>query len=204
MDMIDAKRYDRGMSALNRLSIARLRNELVRGIEGNVLEIGAGTGANFALYGPQATVTAIDLREGFLRSAAQKAAATPPAAPAVAPSVALANAQHLPFAAGTFDAVVATLVFCSIGAPEEALREICRVLRPNGTLNLLEHVRGQGTFSRLFTDLLHPLWFAAQGECHLNRETANTLVKTGYSVVELSTHGKGLLQLIRATPPGSC
>ena len=109
----------------------------------------------------------------------------------------------MPFASNQFDVVVGTLVFCSIPQPEVALAEIRRVLRPNGRLLLLEHTRGHGPISRRFTDWLQPLWFAMQGECHLNRETAVTVQNAGFTIEHSSVHGYGLLQMMRASVAGN-
>lgn len=201
MDLIEAERYDQGMWFLERLSITGLRQRLVAEVRGRVLEIGTGTGANARWYGDDVVVTAIDLRPNYLRAAAQKAADS--GGPAEF-TVACANGEYLPFETGAFDAVVGSLVFCSIADPLAALREICRVLRPAGRLHLLEHVRGQTMLTRALTDVFHPVWFAMQGECHLNRETAKTVAAAGFTSVETSKHGGGLLQLIKATAPDPC
>lgn len=201
IDLVEADRYDQGMWLLERLSITRLRRQLLAGLHGQVLEIGTGTGANAPLYAADVTVTAIDLRPSYLRSAAQKAATNGRPADY---QVVCADGQFLPFASGVFDAVVGSLVFCSIADPLAALREICRVLRPGGRLQLLEHVRGQTRLTQAMTDVLHPVWFAMQGECHLNRETAAAVAMAGFDVIETTTHGRGLLQLIKATAPDPC
>jgi ubiquinone/menaquinone biosynthesis C-methylase UbiE len=200
MDLLEAKRYDQGMRFLERLSLSTLRRELVSGLEGRILEIGTGTGANTGFYDHAVAVTAIDLRENFLRAAAAKAACNGQSPYAAA----CGDAQHLPFESGAFDAVVGTLVFCSIADPLMALGEICRVLRPGGHLHLLEHVRGQTVVTRALTDVFHPLWFAMQGECHLNRETARTVTAAGFKLQHTSKHGGGLLQMIKATAPQPC
>ena len=197
MDAIDAQRYDRGMWLLERFSLTRLRRPLLAAARGAVLEIGAGTGANLPLYDPGRRVVAIELRPERLAAAARKAHAAGRAEVVVA----AADAHDLPFPAASFDTVVGTLVFCSIGDPLAALAEIRRVLRPGGQLLLLEHVRGQTSLTRRLTDWLHPLWFALQGECHLNRETAATVAAAGFRVDATESHGRGLLQLIRATAP---
>jgi ubiquinone/menaquinone biosynthesis C-methylase UbiE len=200
MDLLEAERYDQGMRFLERLSLSNLRRELVVGLDGRILEIGTGTGANTGFYDHAVDVTAIDLRENFLRAAAAKAARNGQATYAAT----CADAQHLPFETGAFDAVVGALVFCSIADPLTALREICRVLRPGGHLHLLEHVRGQNIVTRALTDVFHPLWFALQGECHLNRETARTVTAAGFTLQRTSKHGGGLLQMIKAMAPQPC
>jgi ubiquinone/menaquinone biosynthesis C-methylase UbiE len=197
MDHIDAQRYDRGMWLAERYSLTRLRRIVLAEARGSVLEVGAGTGANLPLYDAGLRVTAVELRPERLAAAARKAHA----AGRADVTVAAANAHDLPFPPTSFDTVVGTLVFCSIHDPLAALAEIRRVLRPGGRLLLLEHVRGQTPLTRRLTDWLHPLWFAMQGECHLNRETAASVAAAGFRVERAESHARGLLQLIHATVP---
>ena len=195
MSTIEAEQFDRGIRWLERWGIGHLRRELLQDISGNVLEVGAGTGANLPLYGRSAHITLVDIKSDRLLLARRKSGLPNTAATC-------ADAQTLPFASHQFDAVVGTLVFCSIPQPEVALAEIKRVLRPDGRLLLLEHTRGHGAISRRFTDWLQPLWFALQGECHLNRETAVTVQNAGFTIEHSSVHGYGLLQMMKASLSG--
>ena len=195
MSTAEAEQFDRGMRWLERWGIVHLRRELLQNLTGNILEVGAGTGANLPLYGRSAHTTLIDIKPERLLLARQKSGKPDTAATC-------ADAQTLPFASRQFDAVVGTLVFCSIPQPEAALAEIKRVLRPDGRLLLLEHTRGHGAISRRFTDWLQPLWFALQGECHLNRETAVTVQNAGFTIEHSSVHGYGLLQMMKASLSG--
>jgi ubiquinone/menaquinone biosynthesis C-methylase UbiE len=196
MSTIEAKQFDRGMRWLERWGIGHLRRKLLHGVTGRVLEVGAGTGANLPLYGRFTQTTLVDIKPDRLQLARQKSAK--PDTPATC-----ADAHNLPFASDQFDVVVGTLVFCSIPHPELALAEIKRVLRPDGRLLLLEHTRGHGPISRRFTDWLHPLWFALQGECHLNRETAVTVQNAGFTIEHSSVPGYGLLQMMKASVNGN-
>lgn len=196
MSTIEAEQFDRGMRWLERWGIGHLRRELLQDVTGHVLEVGAGTGANLPIYGRSAHTTLIDIKPDRLQLARQKSGKSDMPA-------SCANAHNLPFASNQFDVVVGTLVFCSIPQPELALAEIKRVLRPDGRLLLLEHTRGHGPISRRFTDWLHPLWFALQGECHLNRETAVTVQNAGFTIEHSSVHGYGLLQMMKASVAGN-
>ena len=174
MSTKEAQGYDRGLWLLEVSSLRKLRRTLLQDVAGEVLEIGMGTGANLPFYNGVDFVAGIDLRSTQLAGAVIRENAPPF-------GVSCANAHHLPFANGRFDNIVSTLVFCSIPEPHTALAEIKRVLKPNGRLYLLEHVRGQNPISRRLTDWLQPAWFALQHECHLNRETAVTLPLTIYN-----------------------
>lgn len=184
----DAERYEWAMEWMN---MGKLRAKTWHSVSGDVLEIGMGTGLNRPFYPPKARVFAFDISQERIMWARQNR-------PLASEYTCTADAQQLPFPSASFDMAVTTLTFCSIPDPHQALREIKRVLRPNGRLLMLEHVRGQKTISRLFTDLLHPLWFALQGECHLNRETAKMVVEVGFEMREVKTYGIGILQYIEA------
>ncbi len=197
-ELYTARNYDRGMWLLERTKLSGLRRQVVRQAVGDTLEIGAGTGANVAHYRPDVTVIAADLQAAHLSAATEKARRLNPALPY---TVACADAQWLPFPDNSFDTVLGTLVFCSIARPEAALSEIRRVLRPGGRLILLEHVRGRTPLTRRLTDWLHPAWFALQGVCHLNRDTAETVAAAGFTIHDTSDHARGLIQLLFATTP---
>ena len=196
MSTKEAKRYDQGLWLLEVFSLQKLRKQLLAQVTGNALEIGIGTGVNLPIYDGVEFVAGIDLRPQVLAGAQ-----TREQAPLF--GVSCANAHQLPFGNGRFDNIVSTLVFCCIPDPHLALAEIKRVLKPNGRFYLLEHVRGQNPVSQRLTDWLQPAWFALQGQCHLNRETAVTLQKSGFTIEESSTHGFGVLQMMVAKSESS-
>jgi ubiquinone/menaquinone biosynthesis C-methylase UbiE len=156
--------------------MGELRRVLVSGIEGEVLEIGAGTGWNLPHYRAAARVVAVEPDPSMAKRLPEKAAGA-----SVPVEIATGRAESLPFPDASFDAVVSTFVFCSVDDPSEALAEVRRVLRPGGRLILLEHVRGEGTTARWQNRLtgLHRRLF---GNCHLNRDTRSAVGEAGFDV----------------------
>ncbi len=130
--------YDRLTSPSEQRWLGEARRQLLSGLAGQVLEIGAGTGANFQHYPPQAQVTAIEPSVHFLKRARAKIAT-----PRASIELTEADAQALPFANDTFGAAVATLVFCTIPDPKKALAEIKRVTRAGAPLLMIEHVKAK-------------------------------------------------------------
>ncbi len=191
--------YDLGMLPLELLILRRLRRRLIPHLDGCVLEIGVGTGANLPLYvtSPEddVRVVAMDIDAQMLSLARRRWARGRRRADV---SFAQADAQRLPFAGETFDHVVGSLVFCSIDDPIVALQEICRTLRPGGWLWLLEHVRGEGVPLRWLTEALAGPWLRLSHSCHLNRDTAATVQAAGLKVVCVRAHLGGVVQTIWA------
>jgi ubiquinone/menaquinone biosynthesis C-methylase UbiE len=190
-----AEQYDNGMRLPERFSLAQRRKRLLQHVTGQVLEIGAGTGANADKYtalagDPNGLLVATDVHFGRLTAISHKNASIRPAC---------VDAQQLPFQDNSFDTVVGTLVFCSIPDPLQALAEIKRVIRPKGRLILLEHVRGNGFVSRRFTDWGQIPWGALQSDCQLNRETVKTVGEAGFTITDYDQSGWfGILAEIQA------
>jgi ubiquinone/menaquinone biosynthesis C-methylase UbiE len=191
--------YDLGMLPLELLILRRLRRRLIPHLDGNVLEIGVGTGANLPFYAPSPEdglcVAAVDI-DGEMLDVARRRWTRLKRRAAV--SFAQASAERLPFANETFDHAVASFVFCSIDDPAAALGEICRTLRPGGWLWLLEHVRGESVALRWLTDALAEPWLRLSHSCHLNRDTAATVQAAGLKVVCVRSHLGGVVQTIWA------
>jgi ubiquinone/menaquinone biosynthesis C-methylase UbiE len=170
-----------------------LRRELLARAHGVVLEVGVGTGLNFALYEPEkvARVEAVEPDSAMLNYARDRL----PLA-RVPLTLTQAPAEALPFADGTFDCAVATLVFCSVGNPARGFQEIRRVLKPGGTLLLLEHVRAKARFTACLQDLLVPLTTRMAGNCHWNRDTGQAVSAAGFQVQTLRQVNGWLLPMI--------
>ena len=163
--------YDSLLWVAERAGMRRRRRELLSLASGRVLELGAGTGLNLALYPREI--------EGLVL--------TEPAAPMVSKlrrraerselrcSVVVAPAEKLPFEDDSFDTVVSTLVLCTVDDPRLAIGEIARVLRPGGRLLFLEHVRAESPRLARWQDRLHGPWHAFAAGCNANRATVEIL-----------------------------
>jgi ubiquinone/menaquinone biosynthesis C-methylase UbiE len=153
------------------------RRELIGGASGRVLEVGAGTGLNFRLYGEAVEVVAIEPEPNMARRARERAAGA-----AARVRLLRASAEELPFGDAAFDTVVASLVFCTIPDPGRAAREVGRVLKPGGTLRLYEHVRSPRPRGARWQDRFLPVWRFFGGGCHPNRDTVATFREAGFDV----------------------
>jgi ubiquinone/menaquinone biosynthesis C-methylase UbiE len=177
-----------------------LRREIVGQAQGVVLEVGAGGGQNFSFYDPAhvVRVEAVEPDEAMLATARCRLEAAP-----VPITLTRAPVEALPFPDAQFDTVVVTLVFCSVGDPKRGLREIWRVLKPGGTLLLLEHVRAQGRVVAWLQDALVPLSTRCMGNDHWNRDTLQTVLHTGFQTTEVRQLSGGLqpMLLISARRP---
>ncbi|MDR8414806.1 class I SAM-dependent methyltransferase [Nonomuraea sp. 3-1Str] len=173
--------YDAITRVAERYWLGAVREELVGGLGGRVLEIGAGSGANLAHYRAAGQVVAAEPDAAMRRRLRAR-----PAGAAVPVRVLAARGERLPFADASFDAVVATLVLCSVDDPGRTLAEVRRVLKPAGRFVFFEHVRGTGARGRI-QDLLTPLWRRLGAGCHLNRRSLATIEHAGLAVHDVRT-----------------
>ena len=172
--------YDRFMAASESAGLRARRRALLAGAEGATLEIGAGTGLNLALY--PASVSELVLTEPSPHMAARlraKLGDDPRTRVVEAP------AERLPFEADRFDTVVSTLVLCTVPDPAAALKEIARVLRPEGRLLFLEHVRAPEDRLARWQDRLERPWRAFGAGCHCNRDTAAGIEASSLRIEDL-------------------
>jgi len=167
--------YDRVAAPLEQAVLSAHRAGLLSGLEGRVLDVGAGTGANLVHFGRATHVVAAEPDPWMrMRLAAKVTAATVPV------EVSSDTAEALSYDDASFDAVVFTCVLCTVGDPARALTEARRVLRPSGRLVLLEHVRGDGRLSA-WQDHLTPLWAHVAGGCHPNRDPVTAAERAGFA-----------------------
>lgn len=165
------------MSAREPESLRRLRRENLADLAGRVLEVGAGTGTNFALY--PATVTEVVAVEPERRLAALAARA---AADTAVPVTLTADTVERSDDGEPFDAVVCSLVLCSVEDPDAVAAHLYSALRPGGELRYLEHVAGTGARARLQRVADATVWPRLAGNCHTHRHTEQTLRAAGFRV----------------------
>jgi len=184
------------MGIYNRLIVPRLielamrndqltgyRKQVIQQARGAVLEIGIGSGVNLPLYSPAvSSLVAIDPSSELLKRAKERAAN------AVAPVwFVRATAEHLPFADAVFDTIVMTWTLCSIPHPIVALREMRRVLNPQGRLVFVEHGLSPEPGIAWWQRCLTPFWCRMSGGCHLDREMDDLIRSVGFALGTLET-----------------
>jgi ubiquinone/menaquinone biosynthesis C-methylase UbiE len=172
------------------------RARTLAGLTGRVLEVGAGSGANFAYYpGTVTHVVAIEPEE-HLRAQATAAADVA----GIAVEVRAGLADRLPAEDGSFDAAVLSLVLCSVPDQAAALAEVRRVLRARGELRFYEHVHADRPPLRTLQTAATPLWSRLGGGCHLNRHTEQAITTAGFTIerIERFQFSPGLLATLGA------
>jgi ubiquinone/menaquinone biosynthesis C-methylase UbiE len=157
--------------------VARHRRDLLTGLSGRVIEVGAGNGLNFAHYPDGVTSVLAVEPETHLRRIAQQAAGRA----SVPIEVVDGLAERLPADDGSCDAVVTSLVLCSVPDPDTALAEMLRVLRPGGQLRFFEHVRADSAVAYRVQRLLDAtIWPVLGGGCHASRDTVARIERAGF------------------------
>ena len=179
--------YDKAFAPFEKLAFAKWREETLSYLPENrrLLEIGAGTGANFRFYPQARTAVASEISIKMLEFAKGKTNEI---------HLVQTDAENLPFPGNCFDAAFATLVFCSIPNPETAFAELKRTVKPGGKIVLLEHVRPKGILGYGF-DFLN-LFTVALIEDHFNRRTAQLAENAGLKILEVKEKAFGIINLI--------
>jgi ubiquinone/menaquinone biosynthesis C-methylase UbiE len=169
--------YDRLLAKTEAAGLAEHRAGLLQTASGRVLEIGAGTGANLAHYGPDvASLTLTEPEPAMLKRLQRRAHDAAPAA-----TVLRAPAEDLPFDDAAFDTVVSTLALCSVDDQPRAVGELRRVLRPGGRLVFVEHLRSDDEQVARMQDRMN--WLNRLVVCcDCNRPTLDTLRASGFTI----------------------
>lgn len=185
LDRLFARVYDRTLAPLEDAGLREWRAELLAGLSGTVVEIGAGTGLNLAHY--PSTVERLVLTEPEPAMLAQLRGRLGEVADGVAVRAERADATALPLGDGEADAVVGTLVLCTVPDPDAVLAEARRVLRPGGRLVFLEHVADDDRPERLRRQRrLDHVWHHVAGGCRLTRRTEAAIVDAGFTVDDIT------------------
>ncbi len=169
------------------------RSRLLQGVHGLVLEVGAGRGPNLDHYPPDARVIATEFDEATI------ALAQPRSIGHI--RLAAADIEHMAFPDNTFDAVTATLVFCSVERPVVGLQEVRRVLKPGGQLRLIEHVRSRHQWLGQLQDKFNARWYVWAEGCNLNRDTEANVRQAGFELQAVRVNYLGLIKTMLAYKP---
>jgi ubiquinone/menaquinone biosynthesis C-methylase UbiE len=166
---------------------ADTRAAVVGPAHGDVLEVGIGSGLNLRHYGPAVrSVVGVDPSAQLLELAGRRAAEV-----RFPVQLLETSAEELPFASGHFDAAVSTWSLCSIPDADRALREVRRVLKPDGALHFVEHGLAPDAGVRRWQTRLTPVWRPISGGCHLDREIDALVTRAGFRLLELDRSYSG-------------
>ncbi|HYI60429.1 MAG TPA: class I SAM-dependent methyltransferase [Acidimicrobiales bacterium] len=183
-DRIFAALYDRVLAPMEEAGLRAWRADLLADLSGTVVEVGAGTGANLAHYPPAVERLVVTEPEPAMLAQMRDRLGT--VRPGVPVEVRRAASASLPLADGEADAVVSTLVLCSVPDPAATLAELRRVLRPGGRLVFMEHVAADHRPSRLrWQRRFDHVWPFLCGGCHLTRRTAEAIEEAGFTLEDV-------------------
>jgi len=178
------------------------RSVLVGNARGRVVEIGAGTGLNVAHYPDEITELVLTEPDAAMRRRLARRLQRDGCGARIVD----APAERLPLADASVDTVVSTLVLCTVNDPERTLGEIARVLRPDGQLLFIEHVRASSRFLAACQDYLLRPWRSFAGGCHCNRATVELMRACGFTIAADEDVWRGMPAIVhplilgRATP----
>ena len=187
-----AETYDRISAWEERHGLLEWRQRLVADLSGDIVELGAGTGRNLPFYPAAARVFASDRDPVMLERAKDRAREA-----GAEVHLFLADAQKLPFPSDSIDTVVIGLMLCSVPKQPVALAEVRRVLKPDGKLRFVEHVRDpKGGLLARSQDFVNPVWRRISGGCNMNRRTAEWVAEAGFTVRFEERFKMGLIPLL--------
>ena len=201
-DKAEARRYDRVAwrydfleSPMEKMFFSKLRKEMLVGVRGKVLDVGIGTGKNLSCYPADVELIGIDISPKMLEKARRRANTLDSEV-----DLRVMDVENLEFADSTFDFIVVTFVFCSATDPVKGLRELARVIKDDGTILLLEHVRSENKIIGYFMDWLNPIarWFFGP---NINRQTVANVEAAGLEVISVESKGPKILKKIVARRP---
>ncbi len=183
MSFLKACFYDYFMSKVEEACLKGWRREILEYACGDVLEIGAGTGANIKYYSDRVTRLVLSEPDKHMRRILKLNVSKRNSDKI---HIVEGSAEHIRTGDESFDCVVTSLVCCSVSNLDAALEEIKRVLKSKGWFVFLEHVAAaDGTATRRWQNRINPIWRAIMGNCHLNRETEAAIISAGFKIVKI-------------------
>jgi ubiquinone/menaquinone biosynthesis C-methylase UbiE len=183
MPWLTAAIYDRFTRPSEEACFRQWRSELLADLAGDVLEIGAGTGASLSHYPRAGTRLVLTEPDRHMR---RRLRAKCDYLGMHDVEISDASASALPMASASYDGVVSLLVLCSVPDLNEALAEMFRVLRPGGCFVFLEHVAAEEKPERLkWQRRIEPVWKRLAGNCHLTRRTEQAIIDTGFEIEKI-------------------
>ncbi len=192
-DRIFAAIYDPVLWLSERRGLRARRRALLTQALGTTVELGSGTGLNLGLYPGSLDRLVLTEPDAAMRGRLERRVegTERPA------SVIDASAEALPFADGSVDTIVSTLVLCTVESPEAALREIARVLAPDGQLLFIEHVRAGSRARSWWQDRLEAPWRAFAGGCRCNRPTLKLMAQSGFEFDAGEAAWRGMPSIVK-------
>ena len=163
--------------------LVKFREMTAGAASGDVLEIGAGTGANFTFYKHDAELTILEKNKYMFPKIIDSASKAQIDVTSVR-----GNSFNLPFADNSFDSIVTTLVLCTVDDLEATLSEITRVLKSGGMFYFYEHVKSPEGFRGSFEDYINPIWKYLTNGCNLNRDLEKAISSCGFEKIYLQNH----------------
>jgi ubiquinone/menaquinone biosynthesis C-methylase UbiE len=190
-----AWRYDLLEMPMEKMFFSKLRREMLQGVRGKVLDVGVGTGKNLPYYPEVIELTGIDISPRMLAKARKRAEKL-----GIKVDLEVMDVEELQFPDHTFDFIVVTFVFCSVTDPVKGLRELARVLKDDGTILLLEHVRSENRVLGKLMDWFNPIarWLFGP---NINRRTVENVKAAGLEVVSVESKGPKILKKMVARRP---
>ncbi len=183
MSLITAFFYDRVIAGTEETCLKKWRHKLINQASGEILEIGAGTGANIQFYSNNVRRLVLSEPDRYMRMHLINKVNDLPLDHV---EITNGSAEQIESEDETFDTVVTTLVCCSVTNLETSLHEIWRVLRPGGSLIFLEHVAAaEDSPTRKWQERINPVWKIFMGNCNLNRETERAILAEGFEIVQI-------------------
>ena len=201
MSFLTALFYDRAMAKAEEACLKGWRQDLLRQVSGEVLEVGAGTGASIELYSDNVTRLVVTEPDKHMRALLKQ-------------KISHLNLENIEVTGGSaekieaddasFDYLVTSLVCCSVADQKTCLGEFKRVLRPGGGLVFLEHVAAaEGTSRRRWQNRINPLWKTFMGNCNINRETEKAILDQGFEIAQIDRESmRKALPIVRPTIRG--